>query len=150
MTKIIFDNENVYVSYNNGELLVQPLTNAWLYVIGAIHEGDKIKVIDDRKELQDHQYDLTCIRGLEKTDHMMLRELLDGYHPETRGILSEIEFKTITETLKLKERTVISLRNLRDFVVLYMRGADDLEDWDRMSAITHCIDMKLFDMGADV
>ena len=150
MTKIIFDNENVYVSYNNGELLVQPLTNAWLYVIGAIHEGDKIKVIDDRKELQDHQYDLSCIRGLEKTDHMMLRELLDGYRPETRGILSEIEFKTITEALKLKERTVIGLRNLRDFTVLYMRGSDDLEDWDRMSAITHCIDTELFNRGAEV
>jgi hypothetical protein len=61
MVKIIFDNENVYVSYNNGELLVQPLTNAWLYVIGAIHDGDKIKVVDDRKELQDHQYDLSCV-----------------------------------------------------------------------------------------
>ena len=150
MTKIIFDNDNVYVSYNNGELLVQPLTNAWLYVIGAIHEGDKIKVIDDRKELQDHQYDLSCVRGLEKTNHIMLRELLDGYRPETRGILSEIEFKTITEALKLKERTVIGLRNLRDFVVLYMRGSDDVEDWDRMSAITHCIDTELFNRGVEV
>lgn len=61
MLKIIFDNENVYVSYGNGELLVQPLTNSWLWVIGAIHDGERIKIIDDRKELQDHQYDLSCV-----------------------------------------------------------------------------------------
>ena len=61
MLKIIFDNEDVYVSYGNGELLVQPLTNSWLWVIGAIHDGEKIKIIDDRNELQDHQYDLSCV-----------------------------------------------------------------------------------------
>lgn len=150
MTKIIFDNKNVYVSCNNGELLVQPLTNAWLYVIGAIHDGDKIKVIDDRKELQDHQYDLSCVRGLNKTNYQMLNNLLAMYDPKERGILSDDEHRLIQEMLELTDRTVIELRNLRDFVVAHMGRSDDLIDWDRMSAITHCIDTELFDRGAEV
>lgn len=150
MTKIIFDNKNVYVSCNNGELLVQPLTNAWLYVIGAIHDGDKIKVIEDRKELQDHQYDLSCVGGIDMTNHMMLSDLLKEYHPQERGILSEDEFKLVNEMLQLENRTVIELRNLRDFVVARLGDSDNLEDWDRMSAITHCIDTELFDRGAEV
>ena len=150
MLRINFDNKNVYVSYGTGEWEVQPLNNSWLQLIGCIENGDGIKITDDRKELQEHQHNMSCLRGLTRTDHMMLSELLDIYHPEVRGILSEDEFKIITETLRLNERTVVGLRNLRDFVVLYMRGSEDLEDWDRVSAITHCIDMKLFDMGADV
>ena len=150
MTKIIFDNKNVYVSCNNGELLVQPLTNAWLYVIGAIHDGDKIKVIDDRKELQDHQYDLSCVRGLDKTNHIMLNDLLTEYHPEERGLVSADEFGLISKTLQLANRTVIELRNLRDFVVARLGRSENLTDWDKMSAIVHCIDMELFEKGADI
>ena len=150
MVKIIFDNENVYVNYECGDFLVQPLTNAWLYVIGAIHDGDKIKVVDDRKELQDHQYDLSCVRGLNKTNYQMLNNLLAMYDPKERGILSDDEHQLIQEMLELTDRTVIELRNLRDFVVSHMGRSNDLIDWDRMSAITYCIDTELFQKGAEV
>lgn len=150
MLKIIFDNEDVYVSYGGGELLVQPLNTPWLQVIGCIENGEEIKIIDDRKELQDHQHNMSCKRGLTKTNHLMLVELLDVYHPKERGILSLEEDALIKEKLQLENRTVVELRNLRDFVVARLAHSDKMEDWDRMSAITHCIDMELFDRGVEV
>ena len=150
MLKIIFDNENVYVSYGAGEWEVQPLNNSWLQLIGAIHDGKRIKITDDRKERQEHQYDLTCKRGISETNHLMLRKLLDVYHPETRGFMSFDEQELVRKKLQFEDRTVIELRNLRDFVVLSMSRFDDMKDWDRMSAITHCIDMELVERGEEV
>ena len=150
MLRINFDNKNVYVSYGAGEWEVQPLNNSWLQVIGAINNGDKIKIIDDRKELQDHQYNMSCKRGLKRTNYQMLNNLLAMYDPKERGILSDDEHQLIQEMLELTDRTVIELRNLRDFVVAHMGRSDDLIDWDRMSAITYCIDTELFNRGVEV
>ena len=150
MLKIIFDNEDVYVSYGGGELLVQPLNTPWLQVIGCIENGEGIKIIDDRKELQDHQHNMSCKRGLKNTNYQMLNNLLAMYDPKERGILSADEHQLIQEILELTDRTVIELRNLRDFVVAHMGRSDDLIDWDRMSAITHCIDTELFKRGVEV
>lgn len=150
MLRINFDNENVYVSYGTGEWEAQPLNNSWLQLIGCIENGERIRITDSRTELQEHQHNMSCARGLDTTNHMMLMELLGVYHPETRGILSEYEMYLVKEKLQLDKRTIIELRNLRDFVVARLGRSEKMEDWDRMSAITHCIDMELIKKGAEV
>lgn len=85
-----------------------------------------------------------------KTNFMMLRELLTNYHPQIRGILSSEEYKLITNTLCLAQMDILQLRNLRDFTVAHMGRSEDMEDWDRMSAITYCIDSSIVNLGGEV
>ena len=84
------------------------------------------------------------------TNFQMLRELLKVYHPEERCILSREENNLIKQTLHIDEMDILQLRNLRDFTVLYLGKSEDMEDWDRMSAITHCIDTRIFNLGGEV
>ena len=42
MLRINFDNNHVYVSYCGGEWHAAPLTNPWLWLIGALENGEKI------------------------------------------------------------------------------------------------------------
>lgn len=85
-----------------------------------------------------------------KTNFQMLRELLEKYHPKKRMIFSEGEPELINEILHINEMDILQLRNLRDFTVLYLDRDADREDWDRMSAITYCIDSRLVELGAEV
>lgn len=85
-----------------------------------------------------------------KTNFQMLRELLEKYHPEQRGIVNWSEYKLIHDTLCICEMDVLQLRNLRDFTVAHMGRSKDMKDWDRMSAITYCIDSRLVELGAEV
>ena len=85
-----------------------------------------------------------------KTNFQMLRELLEKYHPKTRGVISGDEYKLVVDTLHLTEMDVLQLRNLRDFTVADMCRSEDMEDWDRMSAITYCIDSALVSLGEEV
>lgn len=108
MVKIIFDNENVYVSYGAGELLVQPLTNSWLWVIGAIHDGETIKITDDRKELQDHQYNLSGILApYEEAENPIgkaiayCEELIDKYDYNIE--ITDLDICHVIEILKGRE-----------------------------------------------
>jgi hypothetical protein len=80
----------------------------------------------------------------------MLRELLEKYHPEQRGIMSLYEMDMIEKTLHINEMDVLQLRNLRDFTVAHMGRSKDMEDWDRMSAITYCIDSRIVELGGEV
>ena len=84
------------------------------------------------------------------TNFKMLKELLGKYHPETRGIVSLYEMDMIEKTLHMDEMDVIALRNLRDFTVLHLGRSEKMEDWDRMSAITTVIDVKISELGGDV
>lgn len=84
------------------------------------------------------------------TNFQMLKELLEKYHPQTRGFVSVEESKLIKETLHLAEMDILALRNLRDFTVLYMSKKDTVEDWDRMSAICTIIDNEIFKQGGEV
>lgn len=85
------------------------------------------------------------------TNFQMLRELLKGYHPEQNGIMSWSEHQLIHDTLHVGEMDILQLRNLRDFVVLYLGRCDESrEDWDRMSAITHVIDSRISYLGGEV
>ena len=85
-----------------------------------------------------------------KTNHLMLRELLEKYHPKERGMIVGEEYNLIGETLCLNDMDVLALRNLRDFVVASMSHSEDYEDWDRMSAITYRIDCAIYDLGGEV
>ena len=85
-----------------------------------------------------------------KTNFQMLRELLEVYHPEERGFLNKHEITLITQTLCIEEMDILQLRNLRDFTVLHLGRSEKREDWDRMSAITHVIDLKISDLGGEV
>lgn len=85
-----------------------------------------------------------------KTNHLMLRELLENYHPQERGILSKEEYDLVNKTLCLSEMNILALRNLRDYTVVSMARSEKMEDWDRMSAITHCIDLKIIELGGEV
>lgn len=85
-----------------------------------------------------------------KTNFQMLRELLDNYNPNTRGILSGEEYNLVVCTLHLAEMDLLQLRNLRDFTVAHMSRSDDMKDWDRMSAITYCIDSAIISLGGEV
>lgn len=85
-----------------------------------------------------------------ETNYVMLKRLLEIYHPKERGILLNEEFDLIKQTLHLNEMDVLALRNLRDFTVAMMGHSEDVEDWDRISAITHCIDHSIFNLGEKV
>ena len=84
------------------------------------------------------------------TNFHMLRELLEKYHPVERGIMNLAENKLIRETLHIDEMDILQLRNLRDFTVSHLGRSTKMEDWDRMSAIVHVIDMRLIELGGEV
>lgn len=85
-----------------------------------------------------------------KTNYLMLRELLEQYRPEKRGVINRDETRLIEETLCLKEMDILQLRNLRDFTVAHLGRSDDLVDWDRMSAIVYMIDCCIVELGGEV
>ena len=78
-----------------------------------------------------------------KTNFLMLKELLEKYHPAERGVISYDERLLIEKILCLHDMDILALRNLRDFVVLALSKHGDTESWDKMSAITHVIDMEI-------
>lgn len=85
-----------------------------------------------------------------KTNYQMLLALLQKYHPEERGFISKNEHDLVRKTLCLDKMDILQLRNLRDFTVAHMGRSEKMEDWDRMSAITYCIDAKIFELGGEV
>lgn len=85
-----------------------------------------------------------------KTNFQMLRELLENYHPEQRGIVNWSEYRLIHDTLCVGEMNILQLRNLRDFTVVHMGRSEDMKDWDRMSAITYVIDSRINYLGGEV
>lgn len=85
-----------------------------------------------------------------KTNYLMLKDLLEKYHPEQRGIMNRAESMLIKETLHINEMDILQLRNLRDFTVEFMSRSEKMEDWDRMSAITYAIDLRIVELGGEV
>lgn len=85
-----------------------------------------------------------------KTNYQMLKDLLKVYHPTQRGLLNSYENNLIQETLCINKMDILQLRNLRDFTVSHMGRSEKMEDWDRMSAITYCIDSRIVELGGEV
>lgn len=84
------------------------------------------------------------------TNHWMLNELLKKYKPSQRGILSSEEYELVKETLCVEEMDVLQLRNLRDFTVAHMGHSKNMDDWDKLSAITYVIDSHICKLGGEV
>ena len=80
----------------------------------------------------------------------MLRDLLEKYTPEEKGLVNQYEYQTIESSLCLNEMDILQLRNLRDFTVAYIGRSDSLVDWDRMSAIVYVIDNYIVKLGGEV
>lgn len=57
--KVILDDQQVAVSYDGGMYYTCEKNDCWLWLLGAIHDGETIKITDERKNLQSHQYDLS-------------------------------------------------------------------------------------------
>lgn len=85
-----------------------------------------------------------------KTNFHMLRELLEVYRPAKRGMLNREENELIRKTLCIDKMDILQLRNLRDFTVAHLGRSEKMEDWDRMSAITYCIDSQISSLGGEV
>lgn len=85
-----------------------------------------------------------------KTNYLMLKDLLEKYHPVKRAIMSLAENTLIRETLCIDEMDILQLRNLRDYTVAHMSRSEKMEDWDRMSAITYAIDLRIVELGGEV
>ena len=91
-----------------------------------------------------------------KTDFHALLEL-KGFSPEHFGFLSGEEIWRISDILEIDSRDVLSLRNLRNFAVLFYSREKDGETheeamrrMDIMSAVCGVIDNALFGLGAEV
>ena len=84
------------------------------------------------------------------TNFNMLKEFLDKYNPEQRGVVNIKEINLIKDTLHIGKMDVIQLRNLKDFTVLFMSKSNYMKDWDKMSAITHIIDMRISELGGEI
>lgn len=85
-----------------------------------------------------------------KTNHLMLKELFEKYHPRQRGWVSKNEYALIKETLCMTEMDILQLKNLRDFTVASLGRSEDLTDWDRMSAVVYVIDSEISKLGGEV
>ena len=92
-----------------------------------------------------------------KTNFQMLRELINEkkFEPESHGFLSGDEVKLIEETLCINEMDILTLRNLRDFTVMWLCSLDDnnkkddtRDFYDIMSGITAVIDRRILERGA--
>ena len=85
------------------------------------------------------------------TNFLMLKELLEEkkFEPKNHGVLQDEEAKFIEDTLCIREMDIISLRNLRDFTVMFLdilrdNKKDDGRDFmDIMSGITAVIDNRI-------
>ena len=87
-----------------------------------------------------------------KTNFQMIRELNKIYNPKEKGIVLNEEIILIKKTLHLEEMDILQLRNLRDFVVLYLSNFenDRTSLTDKISAITAVIDNEIFNKGGEV
>lgn len=86
-----------------------------------------------------------------RTDLEMIRNDKEWY-PKRFGIISRDEVKHIEEAYEINGRNEVSLRNLRNTVVMYdsLNENPRIKDIDKVSAITAVIDHRLVAMGCEV
>lgn len=85
-----------------------------------------------------------------RTNSLMIRDLLEKYIPEEKGLVNQYEYQTIASSLCLNEMDILQLRNLRDFTVAHLSRSDNMVDWDRMSAIVYVIDNYIIKLGGEI
>lgn len=91
------------------------------------------------------------------TNFQMFREFNKEYDnmPHEFGVLSGREIDLFDRIFQVEERTVLDLRNLRDFIVAVLTGdrSDDESDMmrkDKMSAMVCCVDRIISKRGYEV
>lgn len=82
-------------------------------------------------------------------DFVLINRLAAVYQPSHRGIISALEIEQVKGCLEIERRTVLSLRNLRNAVVMMMNSFGD-EAMDKISGITCVIDSELLDRGEEI
>ena len=84
--------------------------------------------------------------------NIQMFEGLASFEPERRGMVTMKEINYISKELNLNNRTMLDLRNLRDFTVLYYGNFAEDPAWavNMMSAITSVIDLKIMNKGGEV
>lgn len=92
-----------------------------------------------------------------RTNFENIKALEENYTPKRRGTVSASEILMIKYWLQIREMSVLELRNLRDFVVMFYSIQEDIEDtekmidrMDKMSAITHVIDSELLNREVEI
>ena len=112
--------------------------------------GDKIAIIPEN----------TGKGEPEETNFILLLRLLEAFTPVCHGILSNDEIQMIQKYLCIQNRSVISLRNLRDFVVLFLADKADIERrngnneeffrlMDIQSGIVSVIDQQIWNLSGE-
>ena len=97
----------------------------------------------------------------EETNFILLLRLLEAFTPVCHGILSNGKIQMIQKYLCIQNRSVISLRNLRDFVVLFLADKADIERrngnnekffqlMDIQSGIVSVIDQQIWNLSGEV
>jgi hypothetical protein len=92
-----------------------------------------------------------------RTNFENIKALEENYIPKRRGVVSASEILMIKYWLQIREMSVLELRNLRDFVVMFYSIQENIEDTekmidriDKMSAITHVIDSELLNREVEI
>ena len=88
-----------------------------------------------------------------KTNFQMLQDVKCHYRKRkyeiVSGIIHDNEVEVIEQTFKLKDRKLLDLQNLRDFIVSVMVKESTMF-WDMFSAIVFVIDGWKIKLGGDV
>ena len=138
-------------TYNNGQsgsYVVPAAFNLDLSKVAVT--GDKIAIIPEN----------TGKGEPEETNFILLLRLLEAFTPVCHGILSNDEIQMIQKYLCIQNRSVISLRNLRDFVVLFLADKADIERrngnneeffrlMDIQSGIVSVIDQQIWNLSGE-
>lgn len=129
-----------------------------VYILHNANLASEQLLVDVKKilHLMSRDPDLNVVYVKEEwtTNFQDIKSLLSMYTPKIRGVMSEFERFLISQTLHLDRRDILDLRNLRDFVVMFLERSKEQEDiWDnmdKMSAITAVIDQKIWELGGEV
>ena len=171
------DNEGLIV-YSYVNFRTEPTTDNDDNIICQIKFGETVTVLEKGKEWSKVKYNGKegyIINESVTTEIVMLDvsdfnwgseykniEQFKAFAERARGSVKFAGFyiqvqRTFKENAHWKELTacldemdILQLRNLRDFTVLHLGRSEKREDWDRMSAITHVIDSRIFDLGGEV
>ena len=118
------------------------------------------EVLDSSDHVETQIYVENEAERVTQPDFIYVRKLLKEFHPQERDFINAQEKSLVAKTLLLKSRDVLSLRNLRNFIVAvftnrmeserYSNADAYLDESDRMSAITHVIDTFILEKGGEV
>ena len=94
------------------------------------------------------------------TDINLVRDTFKNFEPKDLGIISNDEMKMLDIMLELDGRDVLSLRNLRNCIVMYhmihtdpkesLSPKEQIRANDTLSAVVAAVDAKIIRLGGEV